>query len=67
MAVRRPALPASFLTFRATSGSAQSFQGAMILTQTSGTLTGSTFAVTGLILAQYIAASGGVAGISALR
>jgi uncharacterized protein (TIGR03437 family) len=48
----------SFLTFRATSGSMQSFQDAMILTQTSGSLTGSTFAVTGLILAQYIGAGG---------
>ncbi len=44
----------SFLTFRATSGSMQSFQGAMILAQTSG----STFAVSGLILAQFIAAGG---------
>ena len=41
---------ANFLTFRATSGLEQSFQGAMILTQTTGS-----FAVTGLILAQYIA------------
>lgn len=46
----------SFLTFRARSGSMQSFQGALILSQTSGSLAGSTFAVTGLILAQYIAA-----------
>ena len=57
-----PTGPASgFLTFRATSGVAQSFQGAQILTQTSGSLAGSTFDVTGLILAQYMsngAASG---------
>lgn len=46
----------SFLTFRATSGLTQSFQGAMILTQTSGSLAGSTFAVAGLILTQYITA-----------
>ncbi|HTB12143.1 MAG TPA: Ig-like domain-containing protein [Bryobacteraceae bacterium] len=52
---------ASFITFRATSGSAQSFQGATILTQTTGSLAGSTFAVTGLILAQYVAA-GAAAG-----
>ena len=51
-----PTGPATgFLTFRATSGVAQSFQGAQILTQTSGSLAGSTFDVTGLILAQYIA------------
>jgi uncharacterized protein (TIGR03437 family) len=49
-------LATSFLTFRATSGFTQSFQGAMILTHTSGSLTGSTFAVTGPILTQYIAA-----------
>ncbi|HEV1284327.1 MAG TPA: hypothetical protein VNU44_03425, partial [Bryobacteraceae bacterium] len=42
-----------FLTFRATSGLAQSFQNAMILNETSGSLSGSTFAVAGLILAQY--------------
>jgi uncharacterized protein (TIGR03437 family) len=51
-----PTGPATgFLTFRATSGLAQSFQGAMILTQASGSLAGSTFDVTGLILAQYTA------------
>jgi len=49
-----PTGPATgFLTFRATAGVAQSFQGAQILTQTSGSLAGSTFDVTGLILAQY--------------
>jgi uncharacterized protein (TIGR03437 family) len=47
---------AGFLTFRATSGLAQSFQGAVIVTQTSGLLNGSTFAMTGLILAQYLSA-----------
>jgi uncharacterized protein (TIGR03437 family) len=53
--------PASFLTFRATSGLAQSFQNAIILTQTGGSLAGSTFAVTGLILTKY-AASGAASG-----
>jgi uncharacterized protein (TIGR03437 family) len=52
---------AGFLTFRATSGLAQTFQNATILTETSGSLAGSTFAVTGLILAQYIA-NGGASG-----
>ncbi len=50
----------SFLTFRATSGLMQSFQGAMILNQT-----GSTFAVTGLILAQYIAAGAATGDLGA--
>jgi uncharacterized protein (TIGR03437 family) len=50
-----------FLTFRATSGLAQSFQNATILTETSGSLSGSTFAVAGLILAQYTG-NGGVSG-----
>jgi uncharacterized protein (TIGR03437 family) len=49
-----PTGPATgFLTFRATSGVAQSFQGALIVTESSGSLAGSTFDVTGLILAQY--------------
>ncbi len=55
----------SFLTYRATSGSAQEFQGAMILTQTSGSLAGSTFAVTGLILAQYVAAGAAAGNLGA--
>jgi uncharacterized protein (TIGR03437 family) len=55
----------NFLTFRATSGLMQSFQGAMILTQTSGSLSGSTFAVSGLILAQYAAASGAAGNLGA--
>jgi uncharacterized protein (TIGR03437 family) len=55
----------SFLTFRATSGSMQSFQGAMILASTNGPLAGSTFAVTGLILAQYIAAGGSSGNLGA--
>ena len=46
----------SFLTFRATAGLMQSFQGATILNQS-----GNTFAVTGPILAQYIV-HGGAAG-----
>lgn len=50
----------SFLTFRATSGSMQPFQGATILSQN-----GSTFAVTGLILAQYIAAGGASGNLGA--
>lgn len=57
-----PTGPATgFLTFRATSGLSQSFQGATILSQTSGSLAGSTFAVAGLILAQY-AANGAASG-----
>jgi uncharacterized protein (TIGR03437 family) len=56
---------ASFLTFRATSGVAQSFQGAVIVTQTSGSLSGSTFAVTGPILAQYIAANAAAGNLGA--
>ena len=55
----------SFLTFRATSGSLQSFQGAMILSQTSGSLAGSTFAVTGLILSQYVALGGASGNLGA--
>jgi uncharacterized protein (TIGR03437 family) len=56
---------AGFLTFRATSGLAQSFQNAMILTQTSGLLNGSTFAVTGLILTQYLSAGGASGNLGA--
>lgn len=52
---------ATFLTFRATSGLAQSFQNATIITQTSGSLSGATFAVSGVILAQYIS-NGGASG-----
>jgi uncharacterized protein (TIGR03437 family) len=51
----------SFLTFRATSGVSQPFQNALILSETSGALAGSTFAVSGLILSQYMA-NGGAAG-----
>jgi uncharacterized protein (TIGR03437 family) len=51
----------NFLTFRATSGLAQPFQNAMILAHTSGSLSGSSFAVAGLILAQYVA-GGATAG-----
>jgi uncharacterized protein (TIGR03437 family) len=50
----------SFLTFRATSGLMQSFQGAEILNQT-----GSTFAVTGLILTQFIAAGAAIGDLGA--
>jgi uncharacterized protein (TIGR03437 family) len=55
----------SFLTFRATSGSMQAFQGAMILAASNGSLAGSAFAVTGLILAQYIAAGGASGNLGA--
>jgi uncharacterized protein (TIGR03437 family) len=53
--------PTGFLTFRATSGLAQPFQNAVILTHTSGSLSGSSFVVTGLILAQFNA-SGAASG-----
>jgi len=50
-----------FQTFRGIAGSMQAFQNALIVAMASGPLSGQTFAVSGLVLAQYNA-SGGPSG-----
>jgi uncharacterized protein (TIGR03437 family) len=52
---------APFLTFAASAGMAQPFQGALLISCTAGSLAGRTFAVSGLILAAYLE-RGGPAG-----
>jgi len=47
-----------FQTFRGTTGLSQTFQNALIVTASGGALAGQTYWVTGLVLAQYNAASG---------
>lgn len=49
---------APFQTFRGTSGLTQTFQTALIVSSTAGPLAGQTYWVSGLVLAQYTAASG---------
>ncbi|MBV8905332.1 MAG: hypothetical protein JOZ22_17020, partial [Acidobacteriia bacterium] len=48
----------AFLSFRGTAGNMQPFQNALIVAATSGPLAGQTYAVGGLILAQYSAGGG---------
>jgi uncharacterized protein (TIGR03437 family) len=52
------ASPTNFLSFRATAGTMQTFQKALILAASSGPISGRTFLVTGLILARYVSIAG---------
>jgi uncharacterized protein (TIGR03437 family) len=49
---------ATFVTFRGTTGNTQTFQNGSILAATSGSLSGQSFFVTGLVLATYTAGGG---------